>query len=86
MPQQLSRSATFRTGRLLTPSMPVSSSAFPAPAAALVAHPVEDVADQHAALCGIRLVEHALVAAAVARDAHIPRLCGNPEEPLAKRR
>jgi creatinine amidohydrolase/Fe(II)-dependent formamide hydrolase-like protein len=37
-----------------------------------VAHPVEDVADQHAALCGIRLVEHALVAAAVTGDAHKP--------------
>ena len=51
--------------------MPVSSSAFPArAAAAVVAHLVEDVADQYAALRGVDPVEHALVPTALAGDAH----------------
>jgi hypothetical protein len=37
--------------------MPVSSSTFPA-AAAVVPHPVDDIADQHAALRRVRLGEH----------------------------
>ena len=69
-----SRSTIRRTGRLLTPSMPVSSSAFPAqPAAAVVAHPGDDVAQAAVPPPGVRLVDHLHLAAAVALDAQEPR-------------
>ena len=43
---QPSRSTIFRTGRLLTPSMPVISSAFACPAAAAVVTHVRDEISQ----------------------------------------
>ena len=72
---QPSRSTMRRTGRLLTPSMPLASSARPAPpTAAVVAHPGDDVAERHdAVLCGVRFVEHALLPAALTGDAQEPR-------------
>jgi len=62
----LRRSRIFRTCRLL-PSMPVSNSTFPAPAA-VMARPGDDLADQHVALCRVDLVHHPVLAAAVAGD------------------
>ena len=64
----------LRTGRLLAPSMLVSNSTRPAhpPAAAVVPHPVEDGTDRQVALLGVRLVDHPVLAAAVAGDAHEP--------------
>jgi hypothetical protein len=37
-----------------------------------VPHALEDVADQHVALCRVRLGEHPILAVAVAGDAHKP--------------
>jgi len=46
----------------------------PCPAAApVVAHLVDDVADQHGALRGVHLVHHALLPAPRTRDAQEPR-------------
>ena len=56
--------------------MPVSSSALPAqPAAAVVAHPGEEIAERQGALTlgAVRLVNHGRLAAAVALDAEEPR-------------
>ena len=36
-------------------------------------HAVDDVADQHVAVCHVRLVDHPILAAAVAGDAQEPR-------------
>jgi hypothetical protein len=44
-----------------------------APAAAVAAHPVEDVADQHLALGHVRLGDHPLLPAAIAHDPQEPR-------------
>jgi hypothetical protein len=52
-----------RKGRLLAPSIPVSSSAFVS----------DDVADQHLALRHMRLIDHPLLAAAIALDPEKPR-------------
>jgi hypothetical protein len=61
-----------RTGRLLAPSMPVSSSTPCPAAAAVVAHAVDDVPDQHVASIHVRLVEHAVLPAPIAGDSHEP--------------
>jgi hypothetical protein len=42
--------------------MPVSSSAFPAPTTAVIACPVEDVAERQIALWHVHLIDHALLA------------------------
>ena len=67
------RSTMRRTGLLLTPSMPERSSTFsampPQPSWRIL---LDDVADPHLALSGVRLVEHPLLPAPFAGDAHEP--------------
>jgi hypothetical protein len=62
-----------RTTRLLAPRDAGQKIGLPrAPAAAVVARPVEDVAEQQRALRHVCLGQHTVLAAAVAGDAQIP--------------